>query len=280
MPRPEPGAGGSGAKLPRRGESRPHHISSVAHMFFADSERPGVASSRPSREVVVATPSGGAAAAWTAANLALATERLSRNLRVRLSERHDQDHSGAALLPATSRVPLPSLPNQAEVTSIEVRSDRTAATGGDDWIHWRHLGRVDQRLLNDWEAAGRIPAVVMTAATSWTGLVWCLDCADVGSLVAGQYLGRLLRVMRAAQLEIVVDEGRAAAGTGAGLAAEDEERLRATAMAVTDGLPPIITRVRQGDVASALVPLVRRLIATRHSGSVTVNRKTEFRKEI
>ncbi len=185
MARPEPGA------VPRR----PHHISSIAHLFL---EEHGAKDPSPVvHEVAVAAPGTSPVSAFAAAGLALGSNRpatLAEDNQIRwsagtyLARTKDVDCKGAHRSNWTISVdPKAGAPENVSEESCSTMN----------WqIHWNHLGCLGPTGMGHLESLSVGHSLLDLSLDGSGGLVWCLLAREATRFGPSYILGRLVEVLR------------------------------------------------------------------------------------
>ena len=179
MARPEPGA------VPRR----PHHISSIAHLFLEEDGAPE--SSAAVREVAVAAPGTSPVSAFAAAGLALGSNRpatLSEGIQIRWS-------AGTYL--AREKVPDPKETQRSNWTILP-------DTKADPPIHWKHLGCLGPSGMAHLESLSVGHCLMDLSLDGSGGLVRCLLAREADRFAPSYILGRLVEMIRPDRIWILL----------------------------------------------------------------------------
>jgi hypothetical protein len=95
-------------------------------------------------------------------------------------------------------------------TAGQLRCATGAAAGGAGGlvpeIRWRHLGRTSLRRLRAGETA-KPPRIRGRPPVGCDGLIWCLEASEADTWWAAYRLGRLVRVLRPAQVKVLIRGG-------------------------------------------------------------------------
>jgi hypothetical protein len=236
MARPANGA------VPRR----PHHISSIAHLFLEEGV-PGLAQ-EPGRDFLrcaIAAPGGAAISAFAAAGLALGSPGaaiLSEDERIRWSAATYFRRAGD--------------PGRIRQEDADDRSNTWAvsAGGGEPWsrspgIKWSHLGCLGPSELRHLESMAAARSAEPLRRSCADGLVWCLQEDEAVGFGPHYLMGRLAEVIRPRRIEILLfpnawssagrpgwlDEIRAAGSLRLG--AETLDAILALGRTACDGIP-------------------------------------------
>ncbi len=211
--------------------AQPHHISAIAHMFFAE-DAPAAAAGAPVRDLaVVAADADAGSALLTSCLVQMQADEQASAYRICLAE--GMDGAAGALLPDARRGDGgPGDGGGIRVTDIRPAVGAAEASA---WQRWRHFGTLGPAALGAWEQTAAAPQLAVRQPR-WEALVWCATAAAAPRYQTLQTLGRLLKVLRPRRLEAVV----AAAGGDA-----------------TDAAGKLLTRLPAvaGDVALAVTPL-------------------------
>ena len=256
-----------GSELPDR---RPHHISSIAHLFFAEDESSRLVTGAGGELCLAVTCfNDSRIAAFAAGGLVMGMRQATRvdpGPAVRLVEDEGLMWSaGAFLVPAES-------PGDKGLKRLAGQWDWAVGTSVADQqrrVCWTHLrddldrGAVPSGYLGGGLAETCLEAVAAPPAPGAHGLVVCLLAHEVGALAVGVRLGRLLGQLAPAQLEILVFPDTWSVGGGAGGdrhwfrwssgRGEDLlERCRELTRALGTACPVTITNLPSDDVPEAL----------------------------
>jgi hypothetical protein len=190
------------------GSLRSHHIDAIAHHFLSaeDDPRPEAATV-VCRDVAVATPGSGRAAACAAAGLAAAAggrpdrwgSCLIEDEAVAWSAFSYLGGSDLADPPPAVRADLPPGLRVQWLTGAGTRDD-----GPPVWLRWRLLGEASAATLPTWEIAAGMPAVARAAPLRWSALVWCVVAGEAAAPGSAECLGRLAALLRPEKVEILV----------------------------------------------------------------------------
>jgi hypothetical protein len=205
----------------QRPDHPPHHISSIAHLFFEDNADLGGGRERGSgRDLAVAGLDDGRVSAWACAGLVQAARAgvfASEGQGVRLIEDPAVKWSAGSHFGADrSRVP-PAERGPEAMASRWVWAGR-GATGG--WVRWAHFGPVDGRSLARLEA---LAAAVRVLTETWglggrlpgrDGLIICVPGERAPQLGAAYALGRLVQTVAPLRLEVLLLPGGWLPGPG------------------------------------------------------------------
>ncbi len=187
---------------------RPHHISSIAHLFLEES-RPGIVgdSTRDICQCAVAAPGGAAISAFAAAGLALGSSgssTLVEDNRIRWSAGtflisegghgrvfagEDGDHRNTWTIAAEKRG-----------RNSAAQPEAAPARG----IQWNHLGCVGRTEMAHLESLAAVRTAGLLPGNGSGGLVWCLQEDEAGQFGPNYYLGRLAEVVRPDRIEILL----------------------------------------------------------------------------
>lgn len=177
---------------------RPHHISSIAHLFLGEGEAARTVSPVPATiRFAVAAPGGAAVSAFAAAGLALGSpgsSLLSEDARIRWSAGTYFSRPGADISIQAGR-------------QDGLGNTWTLASPGRDpapAIHWDHLGCLGEVEVSRLETAAAARTGVPEAASDCSGLVWCLREDEAGRLQTCYLLGRLAEILRPRRIEILL----------------------------------------------------------------------------
>lgn len=190
MTRPDPGA------VPER----PHHISSIAHLYLQD--EPAVVPAAPpvpSCSCAVASPQESPVSAFAAAALAHGLpgpSTLVEESRLRWS-------ASSFSVPKGGGRCLVDLPDQSGLR-------RWSVTGGQDEaipnsvVRWHHLGCLDSDRLAHLESLEVSRMFGAESLLKTAELFWCVLAGEVGRLGSAYTLGRAVELLRPGGLQILV----------------------------------------------------------------------------
>lgn len=189
MTQPEPGA------VVRR----PHHISSIAHLFLQDADpdkgRPPVTV----REFAVATPGKAPVSAFAAAGLTMAHDGPAE-----LAEDSRLLWSASSYLGAPEENPrLRNVHHQTGRTVWEMAADPDGLPAPVE-VRWRHLGCLEAADLVHLESWVAIRGFLPHPGIAQGGLVWCLLSSQISQLDTSYFLGRLVDILCPGRLTILV----------------------------------------------------------------------------
>ena len=182
---------------------RPHHISSIAHLFLEESRPKGAGVSVPEIfRCAVAAPGGAAISAFAAAGLALGSPgsaTLAEGDRIRWSAGTYFNCEAGEL---RVRVGADEGHRNTWKVSPAPEDPEVAAQTGE--IHWNHLGCVGGVEMGHLEslAAGRSAGLLPETRSG--GLVWCLQEDEAGRFGPNYFLGRLAEVVKPGRIEILL----------------------------------------------------------------------------
>lgn len=192
--------------VPDDGVARIHHIDSVAHHFLSTPEPARPAVSRVAcRDVAVASPGAGRAAACAAAGLAVAAAAVpgwgscvveDEAVAWSAATYFGGPDQGVGELPADAGADLP-----AGVRAHVLTEPGDVRAG---WVRWRLLGEVSLAALPAWEAASGLPPAARSAPPRWRALVWCVSANDAAAGDPVRCLARLLSLLQPSRLEFLV----------------------------------------------------------------------------
>ena len=211
-----------------RPDRLPHHISAIAHHFLPAAEEEFFYSRAPALDLAVASSGGTSIGAFVAAGLLACffngesasgqkepNQHLGKGGSVYLHEAEDTRWSAVAYLDSPLRqVQAAQDPRSLLSSGLgsggSWRVRDAAIPGGSDHespareIHVHHLGDAVVSLL-EWNDARRAlgPGLVPRRGVR-TGLVWCIQDWEAGSLARAQILGRLLEALDPDRLEVLV----------------------------------------------------------------------------
>ena len=187
---------------------RPHHISSIAHLFLEESRPEGVGDSVPDIcRCAVAAPGGAAISAFAAAGLTLGSpgsSTLGEDNRVRWSAGTYFNHEGGE-----SRVfaGVDEDHRNTWTVTAEARGKNFGSHGDASptrEIHWNHLGCVGRVEMAHLESLAAVRSGGLLPGTRSGGLVWCLQEDEAGRFGPNYYLGRLAEVVKPRRIEILL----------------------------------------------------------------------------
>ncbi len=205
-------AGGRPDPLPS--ERLPHHISSIAHLFFAEGETTDpVSATDTTRDFIVTCFNESRISAFACAGLVTGARTLmdtSAEWGVSLVEDSSVSWSTVAFLPHDPSGPegCPvAVESQPSRWSWQPKSNRATASA---WVRWTHLEVPGNDRLTDAEpqqstenqAAGSVD--YPQPPTKPHTLVVCLLAREMGQWEMAFKLGRLLGLLEPQQLEILV----------------------------------------------------------------------------
>lgn len=190
---------------------RPHHISSIAHLFLEERPTAGARDSVPDIcQCAVAAPGGAAISAFAAAGLALGSPgpaTLAEDGRIRwsagtymprgngnprvLADEGGGDRNTWTVAPETGGPE--ALVSQGSFPAEETRE-----------IHWNHLGCVGRMEMSHLESLAAAKSSGMLPVTCSGGLVWCLQEDEAVRLGPNYFLGRLAEVIKPCRIEIML----------------------------------------------------------------------------
>lgn len=177
------------------GHRRPHHISSIAHLFLQDdAPSPPTEKLASSIDVVVASPGETPVSACAAAGLTLGAP-----CGVSLIENIPLRWSAAAYFPDGEGAPSVTL----DPALAQSRLWRTG-DGGQTLVSCYHLGCLRPDSLAQLEAMAESRSLGELKLNGVGGLVWCLLQREVGRLSSSYTLGRLAEMVTPQQLQILV----------------------------------------------------------------------------
>ena len=189
MARPNPGA------VPRR----PHHISSIAHLFLQDNLTGADADPQTAVcDLAVATPGVSAISAFAAAGLALGSSR-----PVTLSEDSELRWSAKTFLPAEqAQVTSPSGGENFHRNNWTMAPDSCPPVPGP--VRWNHLGCLGQAELAHLESLAAVRCLVDRRLAGADGLIWCLLAQDAGRFGPSYLLGRLVELIKPERISVLL----------------------------------------------------------------------------
>ena len=193
MARPEPGA------VPRR----PHHISSIAHLFL---EEDGARDPSPAvREIVVAAPGTSPVSAFAAAGLALGSNRpaiLSEGNQILWSAGTYLAREKSPDRKEAQRSKWNILPDP-QAGSPDIGGGRSKSTS-DPPIHWSHLGCLGPAGMAHLESLSVGQSLMDLSLDGSGGLVWCLLYREADRFGPSYILGRLVELIRPDRIWILL----------------------------------------------------------------------------
>lgn len=187
---------------------QPHHISSIAHLFFGDE------TARRDGAVRLAVAGLGAtrAAAFACAGLVAGSRHLARDRtgeRVVLREKADLTWTAASFLASSSRsAPEPDRYPHAAKRGDRQPVDRHESGGGD--VRWDHLGPLGSETLDRLErwrgalTAGPGVAEGSVPGPGRDGVVLCLTPVEAGAWRTAFTLSRVMGLLQPARLEVLL----------------------------------------------------------------------------
>jgi len=198
MARPEPGA------VPRR----PHHISSIAHLFLEEDGARDLSPAVP--DIAVAAPGTSPISAFAAAGLALGSQRpatLAEDNQIRWSAGTflAQEKSGAQVHPDRKESHRNIWTISPDITAAapdhgDDKSHRTGVRG----IRWSHLGCLGPVELAHLESLSVGRSLMDLSLNGSGGLVWCLLSKEGDRLGPNYILGRLVELIRPDRIWILM----------------------------------------------------------------------------
>lgn len=188
------------------GPLRSHHIDAIAHHFLsAEGEATPDAAGVVCRDIAVATPGPGRAAACAAAGLAAAVpaERwgscVLEDENVAWSAFSYLGGPTPAEPPAAVRADLPPGLRMGWLTGAGAQGP-----GAPVCLRWRLLGEASGTMVSAWEIAAGLPAVARSAPVRWSALVWCVVAGEAGAPGAAACLRRSVALLRPGRVEVLV----------------------------------------------------------------------------
>lgn len=198
MARPEPGA------VPRR----PHHISSIAHLFLDEDGARDL--STEVVDIAVAAPGMSPISAFAAAGLALGSH-LSATLA---EDNHIRWSAGTFLAQEKSRAKVHPDRQESPRKTWTISPDLAAAMSdqGEDKscpagarrIHWNHLGCLGPAELAHLESLSVGRSLMDLTLNGSGGLVWCLLTKEADRMGPSYILGRLVELTRPERIWILL----------------------------------------------------------------------------
>ncbi len=205
-------AGHKGDARDRGGRARrPHHISSIAHLFFDDDDGASGGDRSGRRELTICGPGSGRLVAWVCAGLvrALAAEQ------VILAESPRLAWSATSYLEDLSLVPLAGQGGDSRFWQVNAQAPPPGSVqnaagpepgNGSSWVIARNAGSLGNERLGTLEAAHLASQMLGRGFSGGDLLVWCLTMREAISLGAIHTLGRVLALLDPGQVEILVME--------------------------------------------------------------------------
>ncbi|MEN8005625.1 MAG: hypothetical protein ABFS42_01370 [Candidatus Krumholzibacteriota bacterium] len=190
---------------------RPHHISSIAHLFLEEGRPEAVGKSgRDHFHCTVAAPGGAAISAFAAAGLALGSPgpaTLGEDPQVRWSVgTYFRSNGGMSRVqadpPARHRNTWTVSTESPARSAGAVTAAPQSGTVGE--IRWNHLGCMGPVELSHLEALSAAPSAGPPAVSLSGGLVWCLQEKEAQRLGTYYSLGRLAEVIEPGRMEILL----------------------------------------------------------------------------
>lgn len=201
MVRPDPGAV----------SRRPHHISSIAHLFLQDNGLDdGREPAAGTIDMTVATPGVSPISAFAAAGLALGSPRsatLSEDDQIRWSAGTflAREEGGARVHSCREEVHRNIWAiSQDTAQGAPMKQEGEFASAGAREIRWSHLGCLGQAELAPLESLAVARSLVDLPLNGSGGLVWCLLAKEADRFLPGYILGRLVEVIRPGQIRILL----------------------------------------------------------------------------
>jgi hypothetical protein len=190
------------------GPWRSHHIDAIAHHFLSAAGDPKPEDAAVvCRDLAVATPGSGRAAACAAAGLAAAAAGRPDRWGSCLIEDEDVAWSAFSYLGGPDRADLPPAVRADLPTGLRAQWLAGAGARGDGsrvWLRWRLLGEASAASLPAWEIAAGLPAAARSAPLRWSALVWCVAAGEAAAPGSAACLGRLAALLRPEKVEILV----------------------------------------------------------------------------
>lgn len=200
------------SRLPRPaaaadGAPRVHHIDAIAHHFLSmDEPGPSGVVTGVVRDVAVAAPGTGRAAACAASGLATVAVDDWGNCLV-----EDEavawsafSYLGGVEPPALPAVAAADLPPGVRARWLGGIGSGALAVLPHRWLRWRLLGEVSAATLTAWEVACGLPAAARAAAPRWSALVWCVGAGEAAQPESAASLRRLVDLLRPERVEFLV----------------------------------------------------------------------------
>ena len=201
MAQPKPGA------VPRR----PHHISSIAHLFLqddiADDRAPDVV---PRRKCMVASPGVAPISAFASAGIALGSPgpvTLTEDRRLRWSA-----SSFLALMEGREKSVSRTDDFHSSIWKVGGSSSAGPSDGGGTMtadagcgeLEVMHLGCLGQADLAHLESLAASKSLVGLPPFGTMELVWCLMAGEAGLLASGYTLGRVVQLLRPGRIRALI----------------------------------------------------------------------------
>lgn len=189
MVRPDPGAV----------SRRPHHISSIAHLFLQDSFPEGDAEHQTVVcDLAVATPGVSGISAFAAAGLAAGSSR-----PVTLSEDRELRWSAKTFFPAEqAQVRRTTGGGNIHRNNWAIGGDSCSSVPGT--ARWNHLGCLGHAELAHLESLAAVRCLVDQPLVGADGLIWCLLARDAGRFGPGYLLGRLVELIKPERIGVLL----------------------------------------------------------------------------
>ena len=190
---------------------RPHHISSVAHLFLGEDRTDGAGETVPEAVTcAVAAPGGAAISAFAAAGLVLgspASSTLSEDGRIRWSAgsylNRETGLSRARFDKGGNRRNSWKVVAETQGPGSLIAGRKSVSAPGPE-VHWNHLGCLGPVELSHLESLAAAQSSESVSADRSGGLVWCLLEDEAAGLGASYFLGRLAEVVKPCRIEILL----------------------------------------------------------------------------
>jgi len=190
---------------------RPHHISTIAHLFLQEDPVQGdTAPAVCDRDIAVAAPGLSPVTAFAVVGLALGSNRsvtLSENKELRWSARtylpRDMEDAGLPSGPADLTRNTWTI-GPRSVTSGSGQGGEVPTLAGASGLQWNHLGCLGAEGLAHLESLVAGHCLIEVPMTGSGGLVWCLLEQEACRLGPSYILGRLVEQIRPGKLEILL----------------------------------------------------------------------------
>lgn len=190
---------------------RPHHISSIAHLFLGEDCTDGADEAvTEAVTCAVAAPGGAAISAFAAAGLALgspASSTLSEDGRIRWSAgsyfNREAGLSRARFDKCGNRRNTWKVAGETQGTGLRKAGPESFSAPGPG-IHWNHLGCLGPVELSHLESLAAAQFSESVSDDRSGGLVWCLQEDEAAGMGASYFLGRLAEVVKPCRIEILL----------------------------------------------------------------------------
>jgi hypothetical protein len=185
-----------------------HHIDAIAHHFLsAEGDPKPEDRALVCRDVAVATPGSGRAAACATAGLAAAAAGRPDRWGSCLVEDRDVAWSAFSYLVGPDLAEPPPAVRADLVPGLRAQWLKGAGSpgvGSPVWLRWRLLGEASAATLAIWEIAAGLPVVARAAPLRWSALVWCVVAGEAAAPGSAACLGRLVALLRPDRVEALV----------------------------------------------------------------------------